>query len=362
MEKKTCLILGLRASSKPFVEALPHRLRLRPMRPGGPLPYAFTLVELLVVIAIIGVLVSLLLPAVQSAREAARRTQCQNHLKQLSLAFMLHLDAHRHYPSGGWRCCWGGLPDMGIGLSQPGGWAYTALPFLEEQAMFDLGKGLTGEAVRAAGQQRLEVTLSIYHCPTRRTSKLYPWGVTWGLKPSSHYSMADGRPVAQVAKLDYATNLGNAPNTCCMGSEEPDLTRAKDPSYRWPQLDFNGISYAHSKITVDMVSDGTSKTYMIGEKFLNVDNYENGRDGGDNEAAYASHNSDNYRTVSDSYPRPMQDRRGAEIKQIFGSAHGSGFHMAFCDGSVRRIAYELTQPIHLAQGSRNGEEIFQSAE
>lgn len=81
----------------------------------------FTLVELLAVIAIIAMLVSLLLPAVQSAREAARRTQCIQNLKQLGLGVMLHLNAHEHFPSGGWGHAWVGIAGRGAGLSQPGG-------------------------------------------------------------------------------------------------------------------------------------------------------------------------------------------------------------------------------------------------
>ena len=94
----------------------------------------FTLVELLVVIAIIGVLVALLLPAIQAAREAARRTQCINNLKQLALGCQNHHDTHGHFPTGGWGWYWVGDPDRGFGKEQPGGWAYNLLPFFEQQA------------------------------------------------------------------------------------------------------------------------------------------------------------------------------------------------------------------------------------
>jgi prepilin-type N-terminal cleavage/methylation domain-containing protein len=100
----------------------------------------FTLVELLVVIAIIGILIALLLPAVQAAREAARRSQCQNNLKQLGLGMLLHVDVHQHFSSGGWGWRWVGDPDRGTGTSQPGGWNYPLLSFIEQQALHELGR------------------------------------------------------------------------------------------------------------------------------------------------------------------------------------------------------------------------------
>ena len=113
-------------------------LQVNPSRRGFT-RHGFTLVELLVVIAIIGILVALLLPAVQVAREAARRTQCKNNLKQIGLAVLGHESAQRFFPHGGWGFQCMGLPGRGFGPNQPGGWIYNILPFMEEQSIHQLG-------------------------------------------------------------------------------------------------------------------------------------------------------------------------------------------------------------------------------
>src|SRR5262245_9385622 len=102
---------------------------------------AFTLVELLVVISVIAVLVGLLLPAVQQAREAARRMQCSNNLKQIGLGALNHESTHQYLPSGGWGHRWVGDADSGFGRSQPGGWVYSLLPYVEQSALHSRGAG-----------------------------------------------------------------------------------------------------------------------------------------------------------------------------------------------------------------------------
>src|SRR3989304_8096603 len=91
----------------------------------------FTLVELLVVIAIMGILVALLLPAIQSTREVARRLQCSNNLKQMGMGCLSHLNEQGHFPSGGWGWAWSGDPDRGFRGRQPGGWLFNILPYIE---------------------------------------------------------------------------------------------------------------------------------------------------------------------------------------------------------------------------------------
>ena len=173
----------------------------RKCRPG------FTLVELLVVIAIIGILVALLLPAVQSAREAARRMQCKNNLKQIGLGCMLHVDTHGFYPSGGWGYKWSADPDRGYGENQPGGWAYSILPYIELGTLHDVGKGVAGTPAWQPFSEQLHGTpVGTFICPSRRDVRAYPADQQVNEQPwLNSFSGTNG-----VAKSDYAMNSGTS--------------------------------------------------------------------------------------------------------------------------------------------------------
>ena len=163
----------------------------------------FTLVELLVVIAIIGILIALLLPAVQAAREAARRLQCTNNLKQIALACLNHEETHKFLPTTGWGTTWAGEPTRGFDKKQPGGWHYNILPYIEQPALHDLGvdQGLTG--TRPGFTQRVSTPLTCYICPTRRAVIAYPMvsTVTWAnVSPSP----------TSVGRSDYAASGGDS--------------------------------------------------------------------------------------------------------------------------------------------------------
>ena len=156
------------------------------------------------VIAIIGILVALLLPAIQAAREAARRTQCTNQLKQLAISFHNHHDTHKHLPTGGWQFTWLGYPEYGYGKNQPGGWMYNILPFMEEQNLHDLGKGQTTLAARkAATVQRVQSPFEGMNCPSRRRANTYPFLNN----PPVTFAIAD--PFELCSKTDYAANAGD---------------------------------------------------------------------------------------------------------------------------------------------------------
>jgi prepilin-type N-terminal cleavage/methylation domain-containing protein len=143
--------------------------------PGRTTVKAFTLVELLVVIAIIGVLVAMLLPAVQSAREAARRIQCSNHLKQIGLGCMNYESTHGHFPSGGWNFNWTADPDRGNSVNQPGSWIYNILDYIEMSNLRNLGAGVTDRNAKKAASIKLHQTpVPTFQCPSRRRPYIYP--------------------------------------------------------------------------------------------------------------------------------------------------------------------------------------------
>ncbi len=310
----------------------------------------FTLVELLVVITIIGILIGLLLPAVQSAREAARRLQCSNHLKQLALACLTHESTHGHFPTGGWGWEWVGDPDQGFGQNQPGSWVYNVLPFIEQQSLRNLGSGITDAAARKTALTQLcKTPVSILHCPSRRRA------TTTMVK--THWAPKNANFTTNVAKTDYAISAGNPAATDIFVGPS-SLSEGMNPSY-WTsrqssvETTHNGISYQRSMVTMADVRDGSSNTYLIGEKFLNPKAYQSIAafyDTGDNEVAYSGYNRDFHRSTAH---RAFQDNESLDQPYAFGSAHSGALNMSMCDGSVRSISYSIDSEIHRRLGVRN---------
>jgi len=332
---------------------------------------AFTLVELLVVITIIAILIALLLPAVQAAREAARQAQCRNNLKQIALALHNFEALHKHFPSGGWGNNWAPHPDRGPGLEQTGSWFYSILPHLEQQSLYELGAGyganrgdVDGDPLQAFNKLRIETPLAVLHCPSRRSAIVYP--VTsnpfrpFVVKPTLCATLTKG------ARNDYALNAGEnwqswpassniAPRTLAQGSDPAfwqNLFRTLNPN------NITGLTYVHTTFRFSDITDGLANTYMVGEKYVNPDNYATGESLGDDQGPYVCDEQDSVRWCGNDpagyYLRPLQDLPGFEPQAClyFGSPHSVGFHMAMCDGSVHLINYSIAEIIHRRLGNR----------
>lgn len=371
-----------------------------PRQPHGDLSPSFknrgfTLVELLVVIAIIGVLIALLLPAVQSAREAARRTQCKNQLKQMGLASLLHEETHGYFPSGGW----GGLfypdPTRGYGKDQPGSWYYSVFSYLEENSLRDLGKSSTvgSREWQQAILQLIATPIDSFNCPSRRTTFL---GTQTGAR-ASEFGFVAGQPVALG---DYAGNSGDSFRHAQDGFSSNDITPvpsslADADDFAWPNTsqeytnrgrgrtlnrDYQtGVICFRSEIKMRQVSDGTSNTYLIGEKYVPTDAHDgnttvtnNGRFG-DNQSMYCGYEWDNQRVAfkpgalsaysgaTESSWQPAQDAPSDDDPTralvAFGSAHAGGLNMVFCDGSVQTVSYDIDPLVHRYQANRLDGEV-----
>lgn len=213
---------------------------------------AFTLIELLVVIAIIGVLVGLLLPAVQQAREAARRASCINNLKQIGLAFHNYNDVNKEFPKGIHFCGSGGTSWTGpTARDLPRGWAWGAyiLPYIEEMSINDaLNPGVGQVSVlynSAAGQS----VINAYRCPSDVVPTI------------NQVRTLNGANSMKVATSNYVGNSGNA----VMNSGQ----QFKDPTNTTRgilETNNSGTVIPGSNISLHKITDGSSNTLLVGER------------------------------------------------------------------------------------------------
>ena len=318
---------------------------------------AFTLVELLVVIAIIGILVSLLLPAVQSAREAGRRLQCANNLKQIGMASLQHEQTYGHFPTGGWGWMWTGDASRGVGMEQPGGWVYNILPYLEQQSLHDMARDNTDGTAqsKADAGEVLSVPVGVFICPSRRQVALYPFD-----KPGSEtpHNATWDPATGGVNKTDYAANAGGVNN----GTGACDTPGPSSASGNWSGSceNMSGLIFQRSMVSFADVRDGTTNTYLIAEKFLSTDTYTSGISWHDNGPMTTGIDKDIIRYATSVYP-PLKDHDGGGSPsyrwQHFGSAHTGGWQAVLCDGSVHSFSYFIDPDIHHRLGNRHDGEV-----
>ncbi len=352
----------------------------------------FTLVELLVVIAIIGILVALLLPAIQAAHEAARRMQCKNNLKNIGLAIHNFYDTYKLFPLGGTE------PDVKIEnylrdytlpvaqrkgppngpLEQGLGWMYQILPYLEEGA-------ITGIVHEDDIKSQL---IGLYNCPSRRKPMVSPGGVS--LIDYAGVTAGPARSQLSSPSLfdDYLNNpqnhhwevfWGNA-NVGTQGLPSPALVASgAQLVYRgifqrcdWrpnPNVAGGGTHLGFTvKMTMAKITDGTSKTMMAGEKRVPPNHYEETPENGlvsDNRGWADGWDYDNLRSTI----FPFEPDGGADIPPDpiplfdpiqfeFGSAHSGGMNAVFADGSVHFISYDINREEFNRLGNRGDSEAI----
>jgi prepilin-type N-terminal cleavage/methylation domain-containing protein/prepilin-type processing-associated H-X9-DG protein len=306
--------------------------------------YGFTLIELVVVIAIVAMLMGLLLSAVQQVRHAAARIGCAHNVRQLALAMHHHHDAIGHLPSDGWGAGWMGYPGLGSGRDQPGSWVYNLLPYIEQQNVAQLGAGGTLMEVADANALMVQMPLPGLNCPSRRPAKAYPggWSGYWNCQP-----------VALQFRGDYAVNTGDLPYVTSAqfnGSMGPP-TLALAATYAWPDPNlFTGVSFCRSEIPLTQITNGTSNTFLLGEKYVDAAHYFDGMDWSDDQNIYTGFDDDNSRCTT--FP-PMRDTPGVQNSFLFGSAHQNGLNMAYCDGSVRFISFSIDPAVFQRAGNRH---------
>lgn len=304
----------------------------------------FTLVELLVVITIIGILIALLLPAVQAAREAARRLQCSNNLKQLSLGVLVHEQARGIFPDGGessWAAADQRSDPSNVADRQPGevptvapkqnwSWIYQITPFIEQDNVWRM----------ASVTQIMKTQIPVVWCPSRfgprlNTIPAYSW-------------------VGYRAMTDYAGNGGiNTTGTNGWGmlgnGLDAPICRRPDPTQ----------SDRGSSVRMADITDGTSNTLLAGEKCFNVGLASQAQTD-DDSGWIDGWDWDNIRW---GYypPQPdwndgdsaASDLGNAPLHAAFGSSHPGSFNASLCDGSTRAISYSISLEAFKRLSSRN---------
>ena len=288
----------------------------------------FTLIELLVVIAIIGVLIALILPAVQSARESANRAKCTNNLKQLGLAAQEYHDALSSFPSG-WLCdvndpnclpqaasayMWNGLCGLFLKLEQGN---------LYDEINFELP---TNAVDNVTSTRR---TLEAFVCPSNRKAL----GVDTTTKPTTKGGTA---VTTRLGPSDYRGNMAAGMVFDCNDVKNPDC-----------YLYDNGVTFQNSQVSMADISDGTSNTVLIGETLTGT---------------WAEATSCCVRTTLDRTINKPIRMNNVNYYTYWMSKHPNLVNFARCDGSVSVVTNQIDRRVLIKMMTRNGGESMSSDE
>jgi prepilin-type N-terminal cleavage/methylation domain-containing protein/prepilin-type processing-associated H-X9-DG protein len=295
---------------------------------------AFTLVELLVVIAIIGVLVALLLPAVQAAREAARRMTCQNHIKQITLAAQNYHDTHRQLPAG---CI----------VSNGLGWHVLILPFIEQQNLyqkFDFTSPGDHLANGQVGRGQLGFTkIKFYLCPSSQAERMMTPA------PPNNMHAPDQMNGVSPYTTHYYVNMG--PKGQSVDGNTYELRNTGQGGFA-----LQGVCDIESKYGLKDVTDGTAFTFMMGENSRHVaaegSRFRNWVRGCQNATDHICGcrnfvNGINFLNVPSA--TPFND-------YSMGSHHPGGANFSMCDGAVKFVSQSVDLGVYKSTASRNGNE------
>jgi prepilin-type N-terminal cleavage/methylation domain-containing protein/prepilin-type processing-associated H-X9-DG protein len=305
---------------------------------------AFTLVELLVVIAIIGILVALLLPAVQAAREAARRLQCVNNLKQIGLGILNHNSTLNEFPTGGTEP-WHDQGDEDSLYGKGYGWMVQILPYVEDAALQEVSKGY-GEGDRELDLLVRKTPVTMYFCPSRRHNVVR-------VIPSSAEDCSEGCALNDYAGATPANKLDPA-----SPSHEPWYWQGVTHGTIRPGKWYYGVivrTIASPACRDKDITDGHSNTMMVSEKRVYTNRYTLG-DWHDDIGWTDGWDPDIMRYTG--YPpgpdigQGTSGDPGGVMGYHFGAAHSNGINALFADGHVAQIAYNIDPVTFNALGNR----------
>jgi len=320
---------------------------------------AFTLVELLVVIAIIGILVGLLLPAVQMAREAARTSSCQNNLKQIGLAALNVESAKGGYPTAGVVASTASQFSIRSTIQQTkdtntngrviGGWMFQVLPFIEHQSTYDLRS--QGSGWKTTGSASIKaIPVQAFNCPSRQ-GRFY-------IDSNNTPTMLGDYASFALMGSDNLSTPQNWPGASSSSVTQDNCDRAFGGIISPGGWDRSGANnfVAGQIVKTSSVTDGTSNTAMIAEKSVRSDRYDGTSaqtwpaNMPDMEGYYPAYRYTDVRLVKDTAGTayaPLQDgnSRGSAKEYGFGAAHPATFGVIMGDGSVRGVGFIINATV-----------------